>query len=67
MVIATWSLFLNIFYFRRIVNGLNQYNRTLSLEGGNTPNQEIVPKYMFNSTLEWAVTNKIPLRALTWG
>lgn len=65
LIIATWSLFLNVFYFRRIVNGLNQYNRTLSLEG-QSPNQEIVPKYMFNSTLEWAVTNKIPLRALTW-
>lgn len=66
-LMASWSLFLNYRYFRRLVNGLNQYNRTLSLEGCNRDRRALTPKYMFETTLEWAVANKIPLRALSWG
>ncbi len=54
---------LNYRYFRRVVSGLSEYSRTLNLEGPRT--REITPKYMFNSTLEWVITNKIPLRALS--
>jgi hypothetical protein len=66
ILVALWSLALNFRYFRRLVNGLNQYNRTLSLEGCNPSRKALTPKYMFESTLEWMVINRIPLRALSW-
>lgn len=67
VVVAVWSLILNYRYFRRLVNGLNEYNRNISIEGCNLARTEITPKYMFTSVLEWAVANRIPMRALTWG
>lgn len=67
VLVATWSILLNYRYFRRMVNGLNHYNRAISLEGCNIDRKALVPKYMFETTLEWMVMNKIPLRALSWG
>lgn len=67
VVIAVWSLILNYRYFRRLVNGLNEYSRNIHIEGCNAARTEITPKYMYRTILEWAVANRIPMRALSWG